>query len=250
MKFPFNKAAFWIVLFSFSSVWHRGLAQETSASQTVLGANLLTSATSTCASSDPNSGFITFQLNSITLSNPIGAIDSIDWVILKDGVVAPVASYALDTSTGGPNLDDWSNLTTLAMVPLTDGVFEVTGTIYWASLQQEINPAQLAVGTSPQAPIFSAVDSIFCDAGGQLDVQSAVLTPNGISTDLCLSIIDNATGNALTILGVGCETSGANPNVVNNNILVNNLASGCYICLLYTSPSPRDRQKSRMPSSA
>ena len=24
----------------------------------------------------------------------------------------------------------------------------------------------------------------------------------------------------------------------------------CWICLLYTSPSPRDRQKSRMPSSA
>ena len=24
----------------------------------------------------------------------------------------------------------------------------------------------------------------------------------------------------------------------------------CYYCLLYTSPSPRDRQKSRMPSSA
>ena len=24
----------------------------------------------------------------------------------------------------------------------------------------------------------------------------------------------------------------------------------CYACLLYTSPSPRDRQKSRMPSSA
>ena len=26
--------------------------------------------------------------------------------------------------------------------------------------------------------------------------------------------------------------------------------NGCYVCLLYTSPSPRDRQKSRMPSSA
>ena len=26
--------------------------------------------------------------------------------------------------------------------------------------------------------------------------------------------------------------------------------AGCWICLLYTSPSPRDRQKSRMPSSA
>ena len=28
------------------------------------------------------------------------------------------------------------------------------------------------------------------------------------------------------------------------------LASAGYLCLLYTSPSPRDRQKSRMPSSA
>src|SRR5674476_741843 len=27
-------------------------------------------------------------------------------------------------------------------------------------------------------------------------------------------------------------------------------ASGTFTCLLYTSPSPRDRQKSRMPSSA
>ena len=29
-----------------------------------------------------------------------------------------------------------------------------------------------------------------------------------------------------------------------------NLATGDEYCLLYTSPSPRDRQKSRMPSSA
>ena len=25
---------------------------------------------------------------------------------------------------------------------------------------------------------------------------------------------------------------------------------GCYLCLLYTSPSPRDKRQSRMPSSA
>ena len=30
----------------------------------------------------------------------------------------------------------------------------------------------------------------------------------------------------------------------------NNTATNYNICLLYTSPSPRDRQKSRMPSSA
>ena len=32
--------------------------------------------------------------------------------------------------------------------------------------------------------------------------------------------------------------------------LMNEIAPGGYTCLLYTSPSPRDRQKSRMPSSA
>ena len=33
-------------------------------------------------------------------------------------------------------------------------------------------------------------------------------------------------------------------------ILVGDLTAPLVICLLYTSPSPRDRQKSRMPSSA
>ena len=32
--------------------------------------------------------------------------------------------------------------------------------------------------------------------------------------------------------------------------LVTGIAASLSICLLYTSPSPRDRQKSRMPSSA
>ena len=33
-------------------------------------------------------------------------------------------------------------------------------------------------------------------------------------------------------------------------VLPKNWRSWVYVCLLYTSPSPRDRQKSRMPSSA
>ena len=37
----------------------------------------------------------------------------------------------------------------------------------------------------------------------------------------------------------------------NFSVLIDTLAYNTYItCLLYTSPSPRDRQKSRMPSSA
>eukprot|EP00827_Trimyema_finlayi_P002468 TRINITY_DN2227_c0_g1_i1.p2 TRINITY_DN2227_c0_g1~~TRINITY_DN2227_c0_g1_i1.p2 ORF type:complete len:133 (-),score=49.63 TRINITY_DN2227_c0_g1_i1:12-410(-) len=34
---------------------------------------------------------------------------------------------------------------------------------------------------------------------------------------------------------------------VNDNVMV---AAGCYCCLLYTSPSPRDKRQSRMPSSS
>ena len=35
-----------------------------------------------------------------------------------------------------------------------------------------------------------------------------------------------------------------------NRIVVGGVLQSAYTCLLYTSPSPRDRQKSRMPSSA
>ena len=38
--------------------------------------------------------------------------------------------------------------------------------------------------------------------------------------------------------------------VSDNPVKINGLAMRYYTCLLYTSPSPRDRQKSRMPSSA
>eukprot|EP01017_Pseudomicrothorax_dubius_P026001 TRINITY_DN2867_c0_g1_i2.p1 TRINITY_DN2867_c0_g1~~TRINITY_DN2867_c0_g1_i2.p1 ORF type:complete len:209 (+),score=20.80 TRINITY_DN2867_c0_g1_i2:334-960(+) len=36
----------------------------------------------------------------------------------------------------------------------------------------------------------------------------------------------------------------------NSAVKIVHVEDPCYICLLYTSPSPRDRQKSRMPSSA
>ena len=43
------------------------------------------------------------------------------------------------------------------------------------------------------------------------------------------------------------ESKEFNQDVVTSCILINNQPM---LCLLYTSPSPRDRQKSRMPSSA
>ena len=40
------------------------------------------------------------------------------------------------------------------------------------------------------------------------------------------------------------------PNCVPESVVKEELSSQDRTCLLYTSPSPRDRQKSRMPSSA
>ena len=45
-----------------------------------------------------------------------------------------------------------------------------------------------------------------------------------------------------------CKTLEAKECIIVNTELL--LIFTCKICLLYTSPSPRDRQKSRMPSSA
>ena len=36
----------------------------------------------------------------------------------------------------------------------------------------------------------------------------------------------------------------------NKKVIEKDIRAESYFCLLYTSPSPRDRQKSRMPSSA
>ena len=44
-------------------------------------------------------------------------------------------------------------------------------------------------------------------------------------------------------------TIGGNP-YTNNSMNITDLLPGNYSCLLYTSPSPRDRTRSRMPSSA
>ena len=51
--------------------------------------------------------------------------------------------------------------------------------------------------------------------------------------------------DVLTKIDLGDVTAGAGEVVIRHDAIGVN-----FICLLYTSPSPRDRQKSRMPSSA
>ena len=57
--------------------------------------------------------------------------------------------------------------------------------------------------------------------------------------------------NFIAATGVGNQVdNGANTSVVTNKLVDTGATWTATTCLLYTSPSPRDRQKSRMPSSA
>ena len=52
------------------------------------------------------------------------------------------------------------------------------------------------------------------------------------------------------LLSISDSVRRQNPHEERINVPSNSMSSWRYRCLLYTSPSPRDRQKSRMPSSA
>ena len=71
----------------------------------------------------------------------------------------------------------------------------------------------------------------------------------------CLTHLDDAIAAAAT-LGLDASAAASVRETARTRLgfpsdaYVLALAGGTGVCLLYTSPSPRDRQKSRMPSSA
>ena len=70
------------------------------------------------------------------------------------------------------------------------------------------------------------------------------------------SVLVNATGSQLTssigaeTIDIGVPITGFELSVSNKTFTQDTLAAFAQACLLYTSPSPRDRTRSRMPSSA
>ena len=93
-------------------------------------------------------------------------------------------------------------------------------------------------------------------------VKKVVLAySGGVDTSVCIPYLKNEYGISEVVtyvadLGQGDDleivrqkalNSGATKSVIGN--LVDNFVEK-YACLLYTSPSPRDRTRSRMPSSA
>ena len=67
--------------------------------------------------------------------------------------------------------------------------------------------------------------------------------------DGILQLTADISSNTLTIDVIYALDMGSNK-LAKANVVYTKGASNSFTCLLYTSPSPRDRQKSRMPSSA
>ena len=109
---------------------------------------------------------------------------------------------------------------------------------------------------------YSDIEYLVID-GGSNDKTTDIIKEYISDIDYFISEKDNGMYDALNkgILAAQGSYIGqlhsddifANDNVISNLVSkINNYhnVQGVYSCLLYTSPSPRDRQKSRMPSSA
>ena len=109
---------------------------------------------------------------------------------------------------------------------------------------------------------FSSTDSIATlvniEASMSGTYQLAVVDANGCVaaiTSQTVDITDGIVAPTITISDLSCEGGEVKlsiPTYSGTNVIYNwtTPSSNNIVCLLYTSPSPRDRTRSRMPSSA
>ena len=86
----------------------------------------------------------------------------------------------------------------------------------------------------------------------QLKDNSSEILPHGCSEIEALNELEEIANKNIkmrSLIGLGYYDNHM-PKVIQRHVLENPRWYTSYTCLLYTSPSPRDRQKSRMPSSA
>ena len=115
-------------------------------------------------------------------------------------------------------------------------------------IQRTTGATQASLKEGPELKYFNVNNNI----GTSLDPSSSVNTGVGFQTGCGAQVkISNKALNQARELWKRVEDDGTkNDSDGIRNLREEILRTGNRICLLYTSPSPRDRQKSRMPSSA
>ena len=134
-----------------------------------------------------------------------------------------------------------------------------------------VSPSIIDVNTLQYTTSFDVVNLGLATPGDLIDISIIHQLPSGANADtIWMTIPAPAYDTTLTLQlnNPGIDWVGANTLLIevdpmdqisespakaeSNNILIDaNGSEGLsFFCLLYTSPSPRDRQKSRMPSSA
>ena len=79
------------------------------------------------------------------------------------------------------------------------------------------------------------------------NIYSRIMNPTQGVFEARIAALEGATETAVGLPGALAVASGQAAELLG---ILTILETGDHFCLLYTSPSPRDRQKSRMPSSA
>ena len=147
------------------------------------------------------------------------------------GLLAPMAATANEVT-----INDFNAAEEIAVTNSRVDGLEARLNNFEAGSFSETTTASFSVDT-----VFGAIDGDTTSETTSLDFQFNIGLSTSFTGEDSLDIaIDNGSGTQ-SVLG---STMGFDKGT---SLVVDGVT---YTCLLYTSPSPRDRQKSRMPSSA
>ena len=172
--------------------------------------------------------------------------------------VAPDANGEFSTQF---NVSNWTQ----------DGMYQIkanqgTSLLYSITVSVDVNGGMTAETTATQSSIvdnYTADDALEVTSSSTENAGGLSISANAMEGSDTIEItgqtsktnqdvtftVTSPNGNLVSVDQVSPESSGD----FATDILVGGplwSQDGAYTCLLYTSPSPRDRQKSRMPSSA
>ena len=157
--------------------------------------------------------------------------------VIRDGSAHPYIHFERNTTKLSQTLAKKTIAVSASLALAFGGALAFAGSASAAG-----TAVALTFGSGDTAGTNAAVAAF---EGGTSSIDAAPAAVGGIGGD----------GQAFKFVKTGAPWSGANimlPAVV-DTVLGNKITVDYYnggTCLLYTSPSPRDRQKSRMPSSA